>query len=441
MLTPSRHLRLSDYHTRDVNMPQHDFAPSPAASSDYHRDSAVLHQLLLETGLPTDIAASLPASQLTEALRKLGIAKVGHRQRILALLHQRAAAAINDDAPSSSSSTANPSAPLVIPRRLFTFWFDGHASELNPKAPKARAAADAELVRCCIARMRLCHPSSSWDVRVLRVGDADLPPPPVPVDTLSGAQLADWYRLAALAEYGGVYLDATCITLQPVDSWVDLSSRAITGFCLVSDLDTMESWAIAAPPKSPFLLRWRDEFAEALRPPGPAAYCASLPGSLISRGLREALPYLTIHACWQKARASFAIDGRRGGSQVGADDAPRFVLRSPVEAGGPYRYLAEATWDSPQAVVHLFGKDVPALRATPLIKLRGRERDSIAPLASYGRASALSRALLGASAPQSVAERLALVRVGVDPDIQPAHANDAFLCGEDLLVPRAAAAN
>ena len=354
--------------------------------------------------MPADLAAALPASDLADALRKAGVGKIGHRQRILALLHQRAAATAADalakaaavDSAAQQQPSPPPSSPRAIPRRLFTFW---HA---DPSAPRARAAADEELVRCCLARMRLANPT--WEVCVLTTACDDLPPPPVAVESLTGAQLADWYRLAALAAFGGVYLDATCVCLQPVESWVKVSACAVQGFTLVSDLTTMESWAIAAPAASAFLAAWRDEFAKALRT-GTKAYCASLPAGVISRGLRSSLPYLTIHAAWCVVRAAMP-------------DAP-FLLHSPVEAGRPYRFLAELNWDSAASVGRLFAKTAEELEATPLIKLRGKERDSVLALATYGRASGLARALLGSTVPATVTERMAFLRVGLDPDGKP----------------------
>ena len=53
--------------------------------------------------------------------------------------------------------------------------------------------------------------------------------------------------LQALARYGGVYLDATCVTLQPLEAWVDVRCESIQGFFLVDDGDTMESWATQTP--------------------------------------------------------------------------------------------------------------------------------------------------------------------------------------------------
>jgi hypothetical protein len=181
---------------------------------------------------------------------------------------------------------------------------------------------------------------------------------------------------------------------------------ACQGFLFVSDLDTMESWAIAAPPHHPFVCAWRDEFGVALTT-GVTKYCRSLPAHVVSAGLRPSLEhgYLAIHAAWRAVRARLP--------------STSFVLTSPVEVCGPYRFLAETNWDSPQAVVALFGKSEAQLRATPLIKLRGKERDSAQPLASYGRSSALAKALLGATTPAPVTERLAFVRCGLDPDAPP----------------------
>ena len=94
-------------------------------------------------------------------------------------------------------------------------------------------------------------------------------------------------------------------------------------------------------------------------------------------------------------------------------------LQSPVEINGPYRHLACALWDSSQSIEALFTMSSDELRAIPLIKLRGKERDAIAPIASYGRGSALARALLQATVPSTVTQRLAFVRLGLDPDKPP----------------------
>ena len=101
-------------------------APSGSAA-----DERLIRSLLLSTGLPADLASQLPASVLQTPLTDLGVHKVGHRHRLLSLLKAKAARA----ADVAESATGPPLASIqqerAIPRKLFTFWFDGHASELN----------------------------------------------------------------------------------------------------------------------------------------------------------------------------------------------------------------------------------------------------------------------------------------------------------------------
>lgn len=315
-----------------------------------------------------------------------GGGKLGRRQRAVNLLV--AIRARLDEAAARPRGPA-PSVPLAgahFPRRLFTFWDD---------------APMPEVVTCCLAIMRRRNPS--WELTVLRPSHPGLPPPPVPEHTLTGAQLADWYRLAAISEHGGVYLDASCVTLGPLEAWVDVGSAAVQGFELVHDGDTMESWAIAAPRGAPFVRSWRDEFSRALLA-GPKEYCARLSRAVITPGLEPSLPYLAIHAAWRLTKAAMP-------------DAP-LALRPANSPGGPYHYLASAGFDSLLATSTLFGRPQAGdLAATPLLKFRGAERDQIVPMAEYGRTSFLARELLGATTPSTVKERLAFLRCGLElPD-------------------------
>lgn len=107
-----------------------------------------------------------------------------------------------------------PSAPRrVLPRRIFTFWHD----ERPPP-----------LVCCCIALMRRRHPD--WKVILLHSEMEGMPPPPVDLEHCAPQMKADWYRLAVLARHGGVWLDASTVTLRSVEDWVDSASGALQGF-------------------------------------------------------------------------------------------------------------------------------------------------------------------------------------------------------------------
>ena len=257
-------------------------------------DAKVLVAALRKAGMPADLAALKP-SCLDAPFAEAGVRKIGVKHRLISLLHQWAAERTTIF-PMISGSLTSGGGEDVIPRRLFTFWRDG------PMAAGTRAAVESELVKCCLALMQYRCTADRWTFRLLRGAETDLPDPPVDPSGLSGAQLADWYRLCALSAYGGVYLDATCILLQPIEKWVDLRSEAVQGFEFVPDGDTMESWAVAAPGGSAFCARWRDEFGKALKM-GVRSYCDSLPRHVLTHPLCESLPYLAIHAAWRVVRA------------------------------------------------------------------------------------------------------------------------------------------
>lgn len=253
-----------------------------------------------------------------------------------------------------------------VPAHVYTFW---HESE------------PPELVASCIDLLRRTAEAAMWEVTVLSSAcTQDLPPPPVPQSSaLTASQQSDWYRLAALAQRGGVYLDASCICLTSPDAWVDRRSDALQGFLFHPDGETMDSWAIAAPPCCALVARWRDEFGEALRR-GVEAYCREKEAEGHSTAaLSSSLPYLTIHLCFRVARASLPASPLR--------------LLSAVAPGAPLHYLRAHGWEPLDAVSALFAATADELGHTPLIKLRACDRECVAPLHALGRGSWLARQL------------------------------------------------
>lgn len=106
----------------------------------------------------------------------------------------------------------------IIPRNLFTFW-----SPLEDLP---------EFVAGCLATFHRLNPT--WTVYVLYPNVPGVEPPPfqnLNADNdgnwVGLQHTADWYRAAALARYGGVWVDATSIMLRPVESWVDVNSDAV----------------------------------------------------------------------------------------------------------------------------------------------------------------------------------------------------------------------
>lgn len=254
---------------------------------------------------------------------------------------------------------------VAIPPLLYSFWAE-------PDPP--------ELVAACLDTLRRTA-GPEWQLRVISRSERHGLPPP-PASSLTVAQESDWYRLAALAATGGVYLDASCIALQPLGAWVDRHARAVQGYAFHPDGeggDTLESWAVAAPAGCALAARWRDEFGAALSQ-GVEAYCRDKQREGYSTAaLSRALPYLAIHLAFRVARAA-------------DPDAP-VVLRSAVAPGGPLHYLRAGGWEPLRAVSALFASSADELCGTPLLKLRACDRECVPPLRSLGGGSWLARFL------------------------------------------------
>ena len=70
-----------------------------------------------------------------------------------------------------------------------------------------------------------------------------------PSDDLTPQQLSDWYRVAAISKYGGVWLDASSVLLGNVTQWVDLDdSTSLQGF--YSTIQTALAAATTAAPEN-----------------------------------------------------------------------------------------------------------------------------------------------------------------------------------------------
>lgn len=134
---------------------------------------------------------------------------------------------------------------------------------------------------------------------------------------------SDAVRIAALAEYGGLYFDASTLHMRPIETWLDVTSPRVMGWMNCNphlteelgpadasryDLDmscrqyyhaaeldpvawaiayasstmpTMNNWMWAAPPKEAFTMLWRKEYERASSPKtrmlSPLCLCCLLP--------------------------------------------------------------------------------------------------------------------------------------------------------------------
>jgi hypothetical protein len=271
-----------------------------------------------------------------------------------------------------------------VPRRILMFW----------DVPDAMPTIAAQ----SIAHIRALHPG--WSVDVL--SDADVPADRDDVRALGPEHRADWMRLHSLSNGGGVWLDATCILVQPVTSWVDLDNAGGYGFygfappwagnnwkairegriCHTPPpvvawpwaprgrpTDVVENWAFAVPADGGVAGPWFREFDRAVRL-GLDEYCRvvqpDLPDCLRGTGH---LPYLTMHA-------AFAVLRTRG--VIAARDVCSRPSGLPV---GPFALHERLRWDADAVTAALDGWLLAAETCGHVMcKLRGVERRRVARL-------------------------------------------------------------
>jgi hypothetical protein len=147
---------------------------------------------------------------------------------------------------------------VEIPKILWSYW------EVRPSSPPVLL----EFVNLCMSTWKGRNPG--WEVRLLNettltdwLGHDDVPEGFNSLKLML-AHKADIIRLALLNKYGGVWLDATSLTIQPMDDFFG-SHRERTFFNLpypalvpgsvdqrVDWTYREENWILAAPPKDPF---------------------------------------------------------------------------------------------------------------------------------------------------------------------------------------------
>ena len=346
--------------------------------------------------------------------------------------------------PCDTAPVATASAPVAerVPRQIWTFW---SSNRDDPGIPP--------YIEACISLMRAASPGwtvtliteANWTTLGLRV--------PSPYSTLrhddvniqrgfgiSSQLFSDWIRLAVLARFGGVWLDATTLALRPPEAWVDMASEGLQGYSLPSynQDGVMESFALAAPPHNALIALTKERFQEAISEgvklwvdsksedvTGPdcseasvkaarqASGDSSSPASVFCRSLKPMLPYLTVYAALVEARL--------------ARPTERVLLHSSEAPGGPMFYAARypttgfyhrfdeanATRDALRAR----SKDTVELRGVPFLKLRSGARKALAEdwgtqLTAYAQSGGLLAKLL-TTPPQRM--RLELIQSGLLP--------------------------
>ncbi len=182
------------------------------------------------------------------------------------------------------------------------------------------------------------------------------------------ARFADLVRIFLITQKGGVWCDASIIMGQPLDEWIkgrpniELYGFTIHYGKIYNRYPILENWFFAAPPGSPFMQKWRDEFVyEMMKFPTHADYVQSREEMGVNLDEFGAKTYLAMHVAAQKL--------------IQIDKYPLWKLALQHSEEGPFRLTHDTEWEDPVKAVRLVCND-PFYRR-PFAKLRGQERAAL----------------------------------------------------------------
>jgi len=267
-----------------------------------------------------------------------------------------------------------------IPRKLWSYWHQGQPPLV---------------VRRCLENWRRHCPD--WQIELISAGSLArfIDPATIPAgfERLTPARQSDWLRLALLARHGGVWLDASSILTTPLEWLVEAQARSGAQYCGFylqrytqrPASPIVDSWCMASPPRTRFVLDWLEELRHALCL-GDDEYLDILRRDGRFKRLRQGIAdpaYLIIHMCCQvvlEREAGYRLQLWR------AEDTAYFLQHC-------------SHWRRLRLYRRLLWRTAPE-RSPPLIKLRGGERRKLEPYlrhAFYRRQSIVGTQLAGSA--------------------------------------------
>lgn len=139
----------------------------------------------------------------------------------------------------------------LIPRRIWIVWYQGLS-----EAPF--------LVRKCIDSW--LRENRSWEVTILDMSNlgeyVDSGLPDEKLLSLPLVKQSNLVRLQLLAEYGGVWADATTLCMRPLDDWIDdCVASGFFAFYKPGRDRIMASWFMACNKECPIIIKLREYYA------------------------------------------------------------------------------------------------------------------------------------------------------------------------------------
>lgn len=249
--------------------------------------------------------------------------------------------------------------PYTLPKIVWTHW--------DSDTPPPYVSKNIE-------KMKKVLPD--WDVRMITtdqylssINQEEIPPG---FQNLKVEHQADWIRMKLLKTYGGCWIDSGIILNQSINSLYRdcASNRADLLVFKIKDFQTdprypiAENWFIMAPPESPMITLWLDEYEKAIRM-GFKRYKRHIRDEgvdLQNLMKRSDDVYLTQHGCYQKV-----IQQRMPPNAK--------VVYHPAEESMYKIHVKLCKWDKQCIQAKL--QDVEYCKTLPYIKLRGIDRKNL----------------------------------------------------------------
>lgn len=231
-----------------------------------------------------------------------------------------------------------------------------------------------EHVQKTVERMRKVLPD--WQVRFITtdqylssINQETIPPG---FQNLKVEHQADWIRLKLLKTYGGCWIDSGIIlneSINPlyrdcVSNKADLLVFKILGTQTNPKYPVAENWFIMAPPNSPMISVWLEEYERAIRM-GFKRYKERIKEEGVDLQKLMNKPndvYLTQHGCYQKVIQQRMPPNAKVVYHVAEDSMFKI-------------HAKDCQWD--KSCIQKKLQDVRYCRTIPYIKLRGGDRKNV----------------------------------------------------------------
>jgi hypothetical protein len=138
-------------------------------------------------------------------------------------------------------------APPKIPKKIWIMWLQG-----LEQAPR--------VVQECYESWKRLNPN--WDITFLNEANlheyVDLQPILAKQPLLEKQALSDIIRIKLLAQYGGVWIDATCYCQTPLDDWLnEVTETGFFAFYKPVKSSLLAAWFLAASQANPLIVQWK----------------------------------------------------------------------------------------------------------------------------------------------------------------------------------------